>query len=97
MTLLRGKLRLAIPAVLLAVAAWLLWWHGPDWHAVGGAFVAVEWIWVIAAIGLNLVSVIARAGCWHTTIRLAMPGSQPRFSLVFSAFCVGLPLVVRFN
>jgi uncharacterized membrane protein YbhN (UPF0104 family) len=82
--------RLLIPVVLLAFAGLMLWWRGPDWHAVGHAFTRVRWTWVVAAIGLNLLSVVARAACWHTTIRQALPKPRPGFSLVFSAFCVGL-------
>jgi uncharacterized membrane protein YbhN (UPF0104 family) len=82
--------RLLVPLPLLAVAGVMIWWRGPDWHLVGKAFTAVEWYWVVAAIALNLVSVVARAACWHTTIKQAMPKPRPGFLLVFSAFCVGL-------
>jgi len=85
-----GRWRLLIPVVLLAFAGVMLWWRGPDWHAVGHAFTRVRWAWVVAAIGLNLLSVVARAACWHTTIKQAMPKPRPGFLLVFSAFCVGL-------
>ena len=39
----------------------LLIWRGPEWNLVGDAFRLVEWKWVVAAIGLNLLSVVARA------------------------------------
>jgi uncharacterized membrane protein YbhN (UPF0104 family) len=68
----------------------MIWWRGPDWHAVGHAFTRVRWEWVVAAIGLNLLSVVARAACWNTTIKQALPKPRPGFPLVFSAFCVGL-------
>src|SRR5207249_5791702 len=42
------------------------------------------------AIGLNLVSVVARALAWRTVIRQAMPPPHPSSTLVFSAFSVGL-------
>ena len=38
-------------------------WRGPDWRVVHDAFTAVTWEWVAAAIGLNLLSVVARALC----------------------------------
>jgi uncharacterized protein (TIRG00374 family) len=82
--------RWVVPVVLFASVVALVWWRGPDWHAVGDAFGAVEWWWVFAAIGLNLLSVIARAACWNTVIKQAMPPPRPGFGLVFSAFCVGL-------
>jgi uncharacterized membrane protein YbhN (UPF0104 family) len=82
--------RLVIPVVLLGVAGFMVWWRGPDWHAVGHAFTRVQWAWVVAAIGLNLLSVIARAACWNTCIKQAVPKPRPGFMLVFSAFCVGL-------
>jgi uncharacterized membrane protein YbhN (UPF0104 family) len=86
----KRRLRLLVPLVLLAGAGVLLWLRGPNWHAVGNSFSSVVWWWVAAAIGLNLLSVIARAACWHTVIGQAMPEEKPGFLLVFSAFCVGL-------
>jgi uncharacterized protein (TIRG00374 family) len=68
----------------------LLWWRGPAWGAVANAFAAVEWHWVAAAVGLNLLSVVVRAVAWRTVIVQAMPPPHPRFMLVFSAFSVGL-------
>lgn len=87
---LRLDWRLLLPLPLLGVAAVLLWWRGPDWHAVRGAFTVVTWVWVFAAVGLNLLSVVVRSLCWNTTIHQAMPPPHPRFRLVFAAFCVGL-------
>jgi uncharacterized membrane protein YbhN (UPF0104 family) len=69
----------------------LLWWRGPAWSAVADAFTAVQWSWVAAAVGLNLLSVILRALAWRTVIAQAFPSQPtPGFMLVFSAFCVGL-------
>jgi uncharacterized membrane protein YbhN (UPF0104 family) len=82
--------RLLVPLLFLCVAIVMIWWRGPDWHLVGQAFTTVQWGWVVAAIGLNLLSVVARAACWNTTISQAMPAPRPGFPLVFSAFCVGL-------
>jgi len=68
----------------------LLWWHGPNWHTVWHAFDAVKWYWVAGAIGLNLLSVVARTLAWRTVINQAIDPPHPRFMLVFSAFSVGL-------
>ena len=68
----------------------LLWWRGPDWELVADAFTVVRWEWVVAAVGLNLASVVARAFAWRTVIHHAIPPPHPRFPLVFSAFSVGL-------
>ena len=68
----------------------LLWWRGPDWGTVWHAFDAVVWYWVAVAIGLNLLSVVARALAWRTVINQAIEPPHPRFGLVFSAFSVGL-------
>lgn len=69
----------------------LLWWRGPAWGAVADAFEAVEWSWVAASVGLNLLSVLVRALAWRTVIVQAFPSSpHPSFMLVFSAFSVGL-------
>jgi uncharacterized protein (TIRG00374 family) len=68
----------------------LLWWRGPSWSSVADAFAAVEWHWVAAAVGLNLLSVLVRALAWRTVIVQAMPPPHPSYPLVFSAFSVGL-------
>jgi uncharacterized membrane protein YbhN (UPF0104 family) len=80
-------------AFVLAAACgvgFLFWWRGPNWGAVGHAFASVEWYWVAAAVGLNVLSVLVRAVAWRTVIRQAMPPPHPNFPLVFSAFSVGL-------
>ena len=81
---------LGVPVVLLAVGVALVIWRGPDWHAVHDAFTAVSWPWVAVAIGLNLLSVLARSVSWHTCIEQSLDKPRPKFPLVFSAFCVGL-------
>ena len=53
--------QLLIPVPLLALAVALIIWRGPNWNNVHDAFSAVTWEWVFAAIGLNLLSVLARA------------------------------------
>jgi uncharacterized protein (TIRG00374 family) len=80
------------PLVLLgAVGVFAaLWWHGPAWGGVADAFAAVEWRWVAAAVGLNLLSVLVRALAWRTVIVQAFEPPHPSFMLVFSAFSVGL-------
>ena len=62
----------------------------PRLGQVADAFKLVEWGWVVVAIVLNLLSVVARAGAWHQVIEQAMPPPRPRFPAVFSAFGVGL-------
>jgi uncharacterized membrane protein YbhN (UPF0104 family) len=83
------------PRVVIVIAAAggvvaLLWWRGPAWSGVVDAFTAVEWHWVAAAVGLNLLSVVVRALAWRTVIVQAAPAPHPSFPLVFSAFSVGL-------
>jgi len=65
-------------------------WHGPDWGLVVDAFRFVAWQWVVAAVLLNLLSVVARAGAWNQVIEQAVPPPKPPFRAVFSAFGVGL-------
>ena len=80
-------------AIVLAAAAGvvtLLIWRGPAWSAVATAFTTVELRWVLAAVALNLLSVVVRAIAWRTVIVQAMPAPHPRFPLVFSAFSIGL-------
>jgi uncharacterized membrane protein YbhN (UPF0104 family) len=83
-------LRIAVVALAAAGLAAMVWWRGPDWHLVKHTFDAVRYEWVILAIGLNLLSVLARAFAWRTVITEAMPPPHPAFRLVFSAFSVGL-------
>src|SRR5215203_1562934 len=91
MNLLRATwTRFAIVVLALAATVALFVWRGPDWNLVADAFRFVAWGWVIVAILLNLLSVVARAGAWHTVIEQAMPPPRPRFRTVFSAFSVGL-------
>jgi len=85
-----GWTRAAVVVASAAGVVALLWWRGPAWSAVAAAFTAVEWHWVAAAVGLNLLSVLVRAVAWRTVIVQAFPKPHPSFMLVFSAFCVGL-------
>ncbi|HEY6963077.1 MAG TPA: lysylphosphatidylglycerol synthase transmembrane domain-containing protein [Gaiellaceae bacterium] len=81
---------LAIVVPLLACAIALIVWRGPDWGTVRDAFTAVSWAWVAIAIGLNLLSVLARSVAWDAAIEQSLEPPRPAFPLVFSAFCVGL-------
>ena len=83
---LRGAL--VVLAVGGAVAA--IWWRGPDWGQVWHAFDFVEWRWVVVAVFINFLSVLARSLSWQLTIGQALPEPHPRYREVFSAFCVGL-------
>ena len=82
--------RAGIALLFLCGVAALLWWHGPHWADFKDAFSSVRWEWVAAAVGLNLLSIVARAAAWDTVIRSAMPPPHPSSPLVFAAFCVGL-------
>jgi len=90
-TLLRNRWIRLVLVLLAAVGVFAaLWWHGPAWGGVADAFAAVEWRWVAAAVGLNLLSVLVRALAWRTVIVQAFEKPHPSFMLVFSAFSVGL-------
>ena len=75
---------------LFAAAIALFVWRGPEWGRVADAFRLVDLEWVVAAILLNLLSVVARAAAWDRVIEQAMPPPRPRYREVFSAFGVGL-------
>jgi uncharacterized protein (TIRG00374 family) len=75
---------------LMGVAVGLLLWRGPSLSGIADAFAKVEWYWVVVAITLNLVSVLARSLAWRTVIHSAMPPPRPTYGAIFSAFCVGL-------
>ena len=82
--------RVAIGIVAMAGVVVLFLWRGPSLTAIGDAFRQVRWEWVVVAIALNLVSVVARALAWKTVIDQAVPEPHPTSLLVFSAFSVGL-------
>jgi len=82
--------RPALVAVPLVGAVALVWWRGPNWGIVADAFTVVRWEWVVAAVALNLLSVVARSLAWQTVVRQAVPPPRPPFRSVFSAFSVGL-------
>jgi len=83
-------LRVLLPAAAIAAGVALVWWRGPSWHLLEDAFTSVYWRWVVAAIALNLLSVVARSFAWRTVINQAMPPPHPSYPLIFSAFSVGL-------
>jgi len=89
-TLRNPWLRGGVAVLLLALAVVAIWWRGPDWGAVWNAFDVVEWRWVIVAVVINLLSVVARSIAWQLTIDQATPEPHPRYRHVFSSFCVGL-------
>ena len=76
--------------VLVAGAVAAIWWRGPDWGQVWHAFDFVVWRWVVVAVFINFLSVVARSVSWRLTIDQALPEPHPRYREVFSAFCVGL-------
>jgi glycosyltransferase 2 family protein len=90
LTLRQGRWRILLVVPVIAGALALFIWHGPNWHLVRDAFTLVRWEWVVAAIGLNLLSVLTRALSWNTTIKQSIEPPHPAFPLVFSAFSVGL-------
>jgi uncharacterized protein (TIRG00374 family) len=83
-------LRMAFVIAMAVGVAAAIWWRGPSWTAVSDAFTVVSWRWVFAAIGLNLLSVVARSLAWRTVIDQAVPPPGPRYRTVFAAFSVGL-------
>ena len=63
---------LVLPVLAGAIALFVF--HGPNWHQVHDAFTVVRWEWVVAAIALNLASVLARALAWQTAINQSLEG-----------------------
>jgi uncharacterized membrane protein YbhN (UPF0104 family) len=82
----------AAALVLAVVLAFVvLWWRGPEWADVWGAFRFVIWSWIVLALLLNVASTMFRALSWSLTIGQALPAHHhPRLIHVFSAFGVGL-------
>jgi uncharacterized protein (TIRG00374 family) len=86
----RPWVRVALVLPMVAAVFVLLWWRGPDWSVVYHAFDLVNWAWVAFALGLNLLSVLARSLAWRFTIDQALDPPRPRFEGVFAAFSIGL-------
>ena len=85
--------RAARAAVVIAVVATvvaLLAWRGPEVGSYGEAFRAVSWEWVVAALALNLVSIVVRSSAWRVVIKQACAPPYPGQGLVFAAFSIGL-------
>ncbi|MGI8885908.1 MAG: lysylphosphatidylglycerol synthase transmembrane domain-containing protein [Gaiellaceae bacterium] len=86
-----GWLQAAVLSLALVLAFVLLWWRGPDWSDVWGAFRFVIWSWIVLAFVLNVASTMFRALSWSLTISQALPPQhQPRLIHVYSSFGVGL-------
>jgi len=51
--------RVFLGLVVLAALAGLFWWRRDSLTTIGSAFSAVKWEWVVLAIALNLLSVVA--------------------------------------
>jgi uncharacterized protein (TIRG00374 family) len=85
-----GVVRVVMALSLIASLLGVVWWRHDSLSSLGSAFSAVRWEWVVVAIALNLLSVVARALAWTTVIHSAMEPPRPGVPLVFSAFSVGL-------
>jgi uncharacterized membrane protein YbhN (UPF0104 family) len=83
------KWRALLVVPLLPLVVGLLWWRGPDWDAVADVFTIVSWWWIVAALALNVLSVVARSVAWHAVVAQAVLTPLP-FTRVFSAFAIGL-------
>ena len=78
-------------ALLAAVGVvLLLWFYGPDWSEVGRSFTIVRWQWVLAALALNILSVLVRVLCWWIILWQALGVPRPAYMDTLSAFAVGL-------
>jgi uncharacterized protein (TIRG00374 family) len=83
-------LRAALVVVAALGVAALLVFHGPDWGKVGHALAGMNWWWALAAVGINLLSALARGLSWRTVLVQAVPPPYPRLLDIFSAFFVGI-------
>jgi uncharacterized membrane protein YbhN (UPF0104 family) len=81
--------RLALVVGVLAGAVALVFWRF-DFNIVRHAFEFVTWRWVVAAVLLNLASIVFRSIAWEIVIDEAVAPPKPRHRDVFAAFSVGL-------
>jgi hypothetical protein len=89
-TVKRRVLPIVVAVAFLAGAGVLIWLHGPNWSLVASAFDSVVWWWIVVALALNLLSIIARALAWKTVIDQALDPPRAGYRAVISAFSVGL-------
>jgi uncharacterized protein (TIRG00374 family) len=83
-------LRAALVACAAGGVVALFVFHGPNWGQVGHALAGMNWWWALAAVGLNLLSALARGMSWRTVLVEAVPEPHPRLLDIFSAFFVGI-------
>jgi uncharacterized membrane protein YbhN (UPF0104 family) len=76
--------------LLLGAAGVVLWFYGPNWSTLASDFDSVRWNWVGVALGLNLLSIAARALAWKTVIDQAVEPPPPGYRAVVAAFSIGL-------
>lgn len=76
--------------LLLGAAGVVLWFYGPNWSKLASDFDSVRWNWVGVALGLNLLSIAARALAWKTVIDQAVEPPPPGYRAVVAAFSIGL-------
>ena len=76
--------------LLLGAAGVVLWFYGPNWSTLASDFDSVRWNWVGVALGLNLLSIAARALAWKTVIAQAVEPPPPGYRAVVAAFSIGL-------
>lgn len=84
--------RLAIVIGVFAGAIALLLWQvgAHEVQIVRDTFELVTWRWLVAAVLLNLASIVVRSIAWEIVIDQAVAPPCPRRRDVFAAFCVGL-------
>ncbi len=82
-------LRAGLVVAAAAGVAALLVLHGPNWGQVWRSLQEMSWPWALGAVGINLLSAIARGFAWKTVLGQAVP-ERPRTLDVFSAFFVGI-------
>ena len=71
--------RASVVLASLCAAIVMLWWRGPEWGHVADAFRPSSGRGSSSAIGLNLLSVVARALAWRTVV---ITGAAPPLAAV---------------
>lgn len=79
-----------VAAVLLLVALFAYALSRLDLPRVGHALISASPGWLVLALALMMLSLLARAVSWHATLRAALPGERLPYAPVVRATMIGV-------
>lgn len=87
----RTARRVGIVAAALALAALLLYALSQlNLPRVGHALISASPGWLVLALALMMLSLLARSISWHATLRAALPDQRPQWAPIIRATMIGV-------